>query len=62
MATIIKNCVETTEQYNNVKPPHSNPTTNYPKDTHKDFCRRCLSHNNGCPSNHGGNPSKKCSL
>ena len=25
-----------------------NPTTNYAKDTHKDFCKRCLAHNLYC--------------
>jgi len=39
-----------------------NPTTNYPKDTHKAFCKRCLSHNDGCPVTRGGGPSKSCSL
>lgn len=26
-----------------------NPTTNYPKDTHKEFCVRCHRYNDGCP-------------
>lgn len=25
--------------------PVKNPTTNYPKDSHKEFCKRCLAHN-----------------
>lgn len=39
-----------------------NPTTNYAKDSHKDFCKRCMSHNNGCPRINGHLPSKECSL
>lgn len=39
-----------------------NPTTNYPKDEHKAFCRRCLGHNKSfCPVT-GNNPSKLCDL
>ena len=25
-----------------------NPTTNYPKDSHKAFCERCYTQNKGC--------------
>ena len=39
-----------------------NPTTNYPKDSHKDFCKRCMSRNNGCPRTKGSLPAKECSL
>ena len=32
--------------------PVKNPTTNYPKDSHKAFCKRCLGYNGGiCPGN-----------
>lgn len=41
--------------------PIVNPTTNYPKDTHKEFCRRCLAHHAGCPITNR-NPAKSCSL
>lgn len=32
-----------------------NNTTNYPKDSHAAFCKRCETYNNGCPrgSKHG---------
>ena len=40
----------------------TNFTTNYPKDTHAAFCRRCMAHNNGCPITKRQKPSKKCSL
>lgn len=26
-------------------------TTNYPKDKHSDFCKRCYKFNRGCPQN-----------
>lgn len=39
-----------------------NPTTNYAKDTHKAFCKRCLHHNEGCPVSKSGNPTAACSL
>lgn len=45
-----------------VKKEVQSSTTNYPKDSHKEFCRRCMAHNRGCPANHGGAPSKSCSL
>jgi len=35
-----------------------NPTTNYPMDSHKEFCKRCKAYNGGCPS---ANP-KDCNL
>ena len=38
-------------------------TTNYPKDTHKEFCDRCFKHNSGCPNKCGGQfKDKECSL
>ena len=41
--------------------PVRNPTTNYPKDTHKDFCARCLAHHGyTCPLGRAG--MKACSL
>lgn len=42
--------------------PVKNPTTNCPKDTHKDFCRRCIVHNRFCPANGRDYPSRSCSL
>lgn len=42
--------------------PVKNPTTNYPKDSHKAFCKRCLGYNGGiCPKT-GFAPSKTCDL
>ena len=38
--------------------PVVNPTTNYPMDSHKEFCKRCKEFNGGCPVR---NP-KDCSL
>lgn len=26
-----------------------NKTTNYPKDSHAEFCKRCTAKHNGCP-------------
>lgn len=40
----------------------TNFTTNYPKDTHKEFCKRCMAHNKGCPITRSKKPSLKCSL
>ena len=43
--------------------PIKNPTYNYPKSTHKEFCLRCRVHNNGgCPITGTGRTSKSCSL
>ena len=39
-----------------------NPTTNYPKDSHKDFCKRCRTYNEGCPLTASGVPDSNCSL
>lgn len=42
--------------------PEKNPTTNYPKDSHKEFCKRCLRYNDGfCPKT-GHAPSGSCDL
>lgn len=35
-----------------------NPTTNYPKDTHAEFCARCKAYNGVCPAA----DSRKCNL
>lgn len=40
----------------------TNATTNYPKDSHKEFCKRCMSYNGGCPITRSKRPSRKCSL
>lgn len=43
--------------------PVVNPTTNYPKDSHKAFCKRCLERYHGiCPMNHSKIPSGRCDL
>lgn len=42
--------------------PVKNPTTNYPKSSHKAFCRKCLSYNKGCPSNNTPFPDRGCTL
>lgn len=43
--------------------PVVNPTTNYPKDSHKAFCKRCLDRYHGiCPMTHSRNPSGRCDL
>lgn len=42
--------------------PVKNPTTNFPKDTHKDFCKRCFKHNGGCPNGISVDAMKACSL
>ena len=42
--------------------PVKNPTTNFPKDTHKDFCVRCFRHNGGCPDGRPVDQLKGCSL
>lgn len=39
-----------------------NPTTNYPMDPHKAFCRRCIVHHwYECPVTHR-NPTPRCKL
>lgn len=38
--------------------PVVNPTANYPMDTHKEFCKRCIKRHGKCPAN---NP-KDCNL
>lgn len=44
--------------------PVVNPTTNYPKDGHNAFCKRCLEryHEGICPITHSKNPSGRCDL
>ena len=39
-----------------------NPTLNHPKDTHKEFCRRCLSANSGLCPDTNGLPKRSCTL
>lgn len=39
-----------------------NPTTNYPMDTHKDFCKRCLKINGLCPMTNSMAPHKGCNV
>ncbi len=41
---------------------HNNHTTNYPMDSHKKFCVRCLEHNGGCPKTKNGKPLKSCKI
>lgn len=44
--------------------PVVNPTTNYPKDGHNAFRKRCLEryHEGICPITHSKNPSGRCDL
>lgn len=51
-----------TNHQHGYKKPVKNPTTNFAKDSHKEFCKRCLDHNGGCPANNGHLPLKTCSL
>ena len=37
-------------------------THNYPMDTHKDFCKRCLGYNKGCPMTGKARPTRACSV
>jgi hypothetical protein len=47
-----------------IKKSKKNPTTNYPIDTHKEFCDRCLKRYHGgiCPITNSKRPSKDCAL
>lgn len=45
-----------------LKEKNKTKSTNYQMDSHKEFCKRCFSYNNGCPDNQGGKPNKQCSL
>jgi hypothetical protein len=46
-----------------IKKSKKNPTTNYPKDTHKDFCKRCFPKHKGiCPMTKKPILSKDCDL
>jgi hypothetical protein len=47
---------------NEVKRGKKNPTTNYPKDSHKAFCERCFRHNNGCPDTRSQRKNGACAL
>lgn len=44
------------------KRKQKNPTTNYAKDTHKEFCKRCFKHNCGCPVTKRQCKAPNCSL
>lgn len=37
-------------------------TTNYPKDTHADFCERCYKHNRACPNTGAKRKDNSCSM
>ena len=39
-----------------------NPTTNYAKDTHKQFCKRCMVYNGFCPDTGTLRKSFACNL
>lgn len=39
-----------------------NPTTNYPKDEHKQFCKRCFAHNGKCPNTGAKSKDRDCQL
>ena len=39
-----------------------NPTTNYPRDGHEYFCKRCQKYNDGCPITGTKRPTKECGL
>lgn len=45
-----------------VKKTSKNPTTNYPLDTHKAFCKRCQKQHGKCPITKSGAVSQECSL
>lgn len=42
--------------------PIVNPTTNYPMDTHKKFCERCLKKHGKCPATKSGKLNPDCNL
>lgn len=42
--------------------PVNKPTTNYPMDTHKNFCKRCLGYNRVCPMTGKARPTRACSV
>ena len=39
-----------------------NPTTNYPMDSHKAFCKRCKTYNGCCPITGTAQESKRCDI
>ena len=39
-----------------------NPTTNYPKDSHSAFCKRCKAHNGCCPITGTDRASRDCDI
>ena len=42
--------------------PVVNPTTNYPMDSHKSFCKRCVKINGCCPMTGTAHASKNCDI
>ena len=40
----------------------TNDTTNYPKDSHKEFCARCYKLNRCCPKTGRKKLDKRCNL
>ena len=46
----------------NAVPRVQTKTTNYPKDSHKSFCKRCFNQNKGCPRTGSQKISGSCSL
>lgn len=57
----VRNDTKTNHQTGYHKPV-KNPTTNFPKDTHKEFCKRCFLFNKGCPDGRLVDQLKGCSL
>lgn len=57
-----KNPPQKKAAYATVKVSKRNPTTNYPRDSHRAFCNRCFYGNHRrCPIT-GGNSTKRCRL
>ena len=42
--------------------PVTNPTTNYPMDSHKAFCKRCMKINGCCPATGTDKASNRCDI
>lgn len=40
----------------------SGDTLNYPKDSHKDFCKRCFAKHSNCPNTNTSAIDNNCSL
>lgn len=47
---------------NDSKSKQKNPTTNYAPDKHKEFCKRCFSHNGKCPNTGKVSHDPNCKL